>query len=178
MVDAGMFDRRPEWREPTSAIPLRWGGYRSRYVAALVLLISGGLIMQATSAYADYFLTIGFSAHIVGWLILPSRGPRRVAAAVPSALLIGSLLLGSVACVLLVVPLAFWFYLRQRPALSYLATLLPLISGLVLAQLYPQYGDGGIVVTVSTAVVVGSAWLGRTIAKMRQIRSPTDARLR
>ncbi|MET4781171.1 hypothetical protein [Glaciihabitans sp. UYNi722] len=166
------------WREPTSRIPLRWGGYRSRYLAALILILAGALLVQATSAYTDYFLTIGLAAHVLGWLILPGRGGRRLAAALPSALLVGLLLLGSIACVLLVVALAFWFLVRQRPAVSYLTMLLPLISGLVLGWLYPQYGDGGIVVGVSMVVIVGSAWLGQSIAKSRQIPSNTDARLR
>jgi hypothetical protein len=166
------------WREPTSLLPLRWGGYRSRYVAALVLVLAGALLVQATSVYTDYLLPIGLAAHITGWLILPARGLRRLAAALPSALMVGALLFGSVACVLLVGPLALWFYLRQRPAASYLTTLLPLISGLALAQLYPQYGDGGIVVAVSLIVIAGSAWLARSIAKRRQIPSNSDARLR
>ena len=173
-----MGENRRGWREPTALLPLRWGGYRSRYVVALVLILAGALLVQATSVYADYFLAIGLGAHIVGWLILPSRGARRLAVAVPSALMVGALLLGSIACVLLVGPFAFWLYLRQRPAVSYLTTLLPLISGLVLAQLYPQYGDGGIVVGVSLIVIVGSAWLARSIAKSRQIPSNPDVPLR
>jgi hypothetical protein len=139
------------WREPTSLLPLRWGTYRLRYIGAIVLILAGALVLQAGSAYADY-------------LILPARGVRRAAVAVPSALLVGSLLIGSVAAVLLVAPLAFWLLVRQRPGRSYLATLLPLASGLVLAQLYPQYGHGAVVVAVSLVVIVGSAWIARWIA--------------
>lgn len=151
--------------EPTSLLPLRWGRYRPRYLAAVVLIVAGALVVQAGSAYADHLLLIGMLAHIAGWLILPARGARRAAIAVPSALLVGALLLGSIATVLLVVPLAFWLYLRQRPALSYLATLLPLASGLVLARLYPQYGDGAIVVGVSLVMIVAAAWIARSIAR-------------
>jgi hypothetical protein len=152
------------WREPTSLLPLRWGTYRLRYLGAIVLILAGALVLQAGSAYADYLIAIGFSTHIAGWAILPARGVRRAAVAVPSALLVGSLLIGSVAAVLLVAPLAFWLLVRQRPGRSYLATLLPLASGLVLAQLYPQYGHGAIVVAVSLVVIVGSAWIARWIA--------------
>ncbi len=155
------------WREPTASIALRWGRYRPRYVAALVLLISGGLVLQAGSAYADYLLTIGFTAHLVGWIVLPSRGVRRSAIAVPSALLVGSLLLGSAATVLLVGPLAGWLFLRQRPALSYLVLLLPAASGVILTRMYPQYGHGTIVIGVSLVVTVASAWIARGIAVLR-----------
>lgn len=158
------------WREPASMLELRWGRYRPRYIGALVLILAGALVLQAGSAYADYLIAIGFVSHIAGWAILPARGSRRAAVAVPSALLVGSLLLGSVAAVLLVVPLAFWLMVRQRPARSYLATLLPLVSGLVLAQLYPQYGDGAIVVAVSLVVIVASTWIARAIALPRPIR--------
>lgn len=156
------------WQEPTSRLPLRWGTYRARYLGALALILAGALVLQAGSAYADYLIVIGVGAHIAGWLILPARGARRAAVAVPSALLIGSLLLGSVAAVLLVAPLAFWLLLRERPGKSYLATLLPLASGLVLAQLYPQYGDGAIVVAVSLVVIVGAAWIARWLALPRR----------
>ena len=152
------------WQEPTARLPLRWGSYRFRYAAAIVLIVAGALVLQAGSVYADDLIVLGAGAHITGWLILPSRGAFRAAVAVPSVLLVGALLLGSVAAVLLAGPLAFWLLLRQRPAASYLAILLPVTSGLVLAQLYPQYGDGAIVVGVSLVVIVGSAWIARWIA--------------
>ncbi len=167
-----------KWREPTSLLPLRWGGYRPRYIAAVGLIIAGGLLVQTGSVYSENFLTLGIAAHVAGWLILPARGPRRVAVAIPSALLVGALLLGSVASVLLVGPLACWLYLRQRPALSYLALLMPLTSGLVLAQIFPQYGNGIIVAAVSTVVLIGAAWLARSIAGSRRIPSHPDAAFR
>ncbi|MHC5797642.1 hypothetical protein ACVXZ4_15950 [Lacisediminihabitans sp. FW035] len=163
-------ETRSSWREPTSLLELRWGRYRPRYVGAIVLILAGALVLQAGSAYADYLILIGFVSHIAGWAILPARGGPRAAVAVPSALLVGSLLLGSVAAVLLVGPLAFWLMVRQRPARSYLATLLPLVSGLALARLYPQYGDGAIVVAVSLVVIVASAWLARAVARPRALR--------
>lgn len=163
------------WREPATRIPLRWGTYRLRVVAAIVLIVAGGLLVQATSVYAFYFLPIGLAAHALGWLILPARGGRRVIAAAVSALAVAMQLTGSEASVLLVVPLAFWFLLRQRPATSYLATLLPLASGLILAKLFPQFGGGAIVVVVSLVVLVAAAWIGRSIAKNRRIFSQSDA---
>lgn len=161
--------RNDPWREPTSLLPLRWGRYRPRYLAAVTLIVAGALVVQAGSAYADDLLLIGMLAHIAGWLILPARGARRAAIAVPSALMVGALLIGSIAAVLLVAPLVGWLYLRQRPPLSYLVTVLPLASGVVLAQLYPQYGDGGIVVGVSLVVITGAAWIARSIAASRPL---------
>lgn len=161
--------RNDPWREPTSLLPLRWGRYRPRYLAAVTLIVAGALVVQAGSAYADDLLLIGMLAHIAGWLILPARGARRAAIAVPSALMVGALLIGSIAAVLLVAPLVGWLYLRQRPPLSYLVTVLPLASGVVLAQLYPQYGDGGIVVGVSLVVITGAAWIARSIAGSRPL---------
>lgn len=158
------------WREPTVSLPLRWGGYRLRYSLAVTLVLAGGLVMQAGSVYAPQLITIGIAAHIAGWLVLPARGARRASVAIPSALLVGGLLFGTAASILLVIPLALWMYLRQRPALSYLALLLPISSGLVLTQLYPQYGHGAIVVFVSLGVIVASAWMARSIARTRPAR--------
>lgn len=157
-------ETRRGWLEPTSLLVLRWGRYRARYFGAIALIIAGALVLQAGSAYADYLIMIGFVAHIAGWAILPARGARRAAVAAPSALLVGILLIGSAAAPLLAAPLAFWLLVRQRPGLSYLAILLPLVSGVVLARLYPQYGHGAIVVLVSLVVIVASAWIARWIA--------------
>ena len=157
--------------EPTSLIPLRWGSYRLRYVTALVLIIAGGLVVQAASVYAGYFLTIGIAAHIIGWLVLPARGVRRVIIALPSAIFASATLIGSAGSVLVVLCLLGWLWARQRPGLSYVVLVFPIISGVILTQLYPQYGHGGIVVAVSVVVVVGSAWLGSGIARSRRISS-------
>jgi hypothetical protein len=158
------------WREPATRIPLRWGAYRPRYVATVSLLLAGGLLLQAGSAYSEQFIVLGFAAHVAGWLILPGRGARRASVALPSALVVGSLLLGGVTSILLAIPLAFWLYLRQRPALSYIATLLPIGSGLVLSAFFPEYGHGGIIVSVSLVVIVAAAWIARSIARTRPNR--------
>jgi hypothetical protein len=169
---------RTPWREPTRELPLRWGGYRWRYAAAVALLLAGGLLVQAASVYAGYLLVGGLTAHIAGWIVLPARGLRRVAIALPSALAVGSLLFGSAGSILLVIPLAGWLYLRERPAIAYLVTVLPVLAGLLLGQLYPQYGQGAIVVAISALVLVASAWLGRSIAKSRPISSQSRVKVR
>jgi hypothetical protein len=115
--------------------------------------------------YAGYFLTLGLAAHVAGWLVLPARGGRRVVIAVPSAICAAGPLIGSLGSVLVVVCLVGWLWARQRPALSYLVLVFPVLSGIVLDQLFPQYGHGAVVVGVTAAVVVGAAWLARGIAR-------------
>ena len=159
------------WREPASLLPLRWGAYRPRYVVALALILAGGLVVQAASVYATYFIGLGLLAHILGWLLLPSIGVRRVVVAVPSALCAAGPLIGSIGSVLLVACLLGWLWTRQRPGIAYLVAVFPVISALVLTALYPQYGHGAMVVAVSLTVLVGSAWLARSVAKSRRFPS-------
>lgn len=173
-----MRQSRARWREPTRSLPLRSGGYRSRLTIALVLLFAGALLVQATSVYTGYFLGIGITAHVAGWLLLPARGVRRVVIALPSALCVSALLIGPLASVLLVVPLVGWLWMRQRPGISYLVAILPVLSGRILGALFPQYGHGLIVVLVSVVVIVGCAWLAQTIARTRRILSPIPPTIR
>ncbi|MCU1514894.1 MAG: hypothetical protein JWO10_1984 [Microbacteriaceae bacterium] len=157
----------PRWIEPTSRLPLRWGSYRGRYLAAIALVFGGALILQATSVYANYFLPVGVAAGAAGWAILPASGLRRIAVVAPASFFVASPLVGSGWAMLLVVPLIAWLFVRQRPMLSWLVALLPLASGFVLAQLFPQYGNGLTVVLVSLAVLVGCSWLARAVAASR-----------
>lgn len=166
------------WREPTSVLPLRWGGYRFRYVAALALVFAGGLLVQATSAYATYLLYIGMAAHVLGWWILPSRGWRRFWMSLLSATVMLVLLTGGPSSAALVIPLAGWLYLRQRRALCYLVLLAPFAAGVLLGQVFPQYGYGTIVIASAGAVLVGSAWLARLLANSGQTPSHTPASAR
>jgi len=163
------FDRvQSGWREPASLRPLRWGGYRARYLAALVLLVAGALLVQLGSVYTLFFLGGGVAAHVVGWVILPGRGTRRAIVAVPSALGAAALLIGSMGAVLAVLPLLAWLWTRERPLLAWTVAVLPVVAGLALAQAFPQYGSGVIVVAIALGVVVGSAWLARAIAIARR----------
>jgi drug/metabolite transporter (DMT)-like permease len=152
------------WREPAARIPLRWGGYRARYLAAIALILAGGLLIQASSFYSQQFLAIGAAAHLAGWWILPGRGWQRLWASIPSVFVMILLLTGGLSFAALVIPLAGWLWLRERPGLSYLALIGPLAAGILLGQAFPQYGSGAIVVTISVLVMVGSAWLARLLA--------------
>ncbi|MBK4348332.1 hypothetical protein [Lacisediminihabitans changchengi] len=165
------FDR-PDygWREPSSLLPLRWGGYRGRYLAAIALLVAGALLLQLGSVYTLSFLGGGIAAHIAGWILLPGRGNRRAIVAVPSALGAAALLIGPTGSVLAVIPLLAWLWTRERPPLTWAVAVLPVAAGLVLAQLFPQYGAGAIVAGVSLAIVAGSAWLARTVAVALRLR--------
>ncbi|MEO7123055.1 MAG: hypothetical protein ABI400_08060 [Lacisediminihabitans sp.] len=166
------------WREPTSRHPLRWGSYRFRYAAALTLLLVGGVLVQTGSAYALYLLTLGLAIHLLGWWILPGRGWRRFWMSLPSALIMLVLLTGAESPAALVIPLAGWLYVRERPARSYPVLLAPFAAGVILGQAFPQYGSGAIVVAIATAVLVGSAWLARLIANSGRTPSHTPASAR
>jgi hypothetical protein len=159
--------------EPTAALPLRWGGYRLRYGLALTLILAGGLLVQAGSVYAGYFITGGIAIHLAGWLVLPAKGVRRVIIALPSAIFTSALLFGSLGSVLLALCLLGWLWARQRPLISYPVLVLPVACGVILFFLFPQYGNGATVVGVSLLVVVGSAWLARAIAGAGRFSSPT-----
>jgi hypothetical protein len=155
------------WSEPTRAIPLRWGTYPLRYIAALVLVLGGAILVQPTSVYSGYLFEIGVPAQLLGWIIIPSGGARRAWFALPATLCSCLLLIGSAGTFALVVPLVSWLAIRHRPAFSYLVLVLPIVSAIVLVSLFPQYGDGVIVGVVSFVVLVGSSWLARAIAASR-----------
>ena len=150
-------------REPTANLPLRWGSYRARYVGALVLLIAGGLLVQATSAFSLPFLGIGFALHAAGWAILPGAGWRRALVIVPSGLATVLVLNGASSAYFLAIPLAAWFLARQRPWPSYLSLVFPIGTAAILAGAFPQYGDNALVIAIAGAVVVASAWIGRSL---------------
>jgi hypothetical protein len=153
-----------DWQEPSALLPLRWGSYRFRYLAGLGLAIGGGLLVQVTSAYTLPALPIGLFLHILGWCILPGIGRRRVAAAGFSALMMILLLNGATSMGFLIIPLAAWLFLRQRPIVSYSVLIVPVGSAYILAQAFSDYGSGALVLTISLAVLTAAAWLGRSLA--------------
>jgi hypothetical protein len=109
--------------------------------------------------------------HLLGWWILPGRGWRRFWMSLPSALVMLVLLTGGPSSASLVVPLAGWLYVRQRPARCYAVLLAPFAAGVILGQGFPQYGFGAIVLAAAGAVLVGSAWLARLLANSGRIPS-------
>lgn len=130
------------WREPTAALPLRWGGYHTRLYGGLLLVVGGGLAVAGggvTSPFASALLYAGSVAHITGWSVLPSAGWRRVWAFIPSTAVMWALLAGPGWLWILVFPYLGWLLVRHRPLAAY-PTLMFVIAGAVLvAPLFPSY---------------------------------------
>lgn len=126
--------------------------------------MTGAIICQGTSAYSTYLLSLGLGLHTSGWLIIPANGNRRSIAVVPAALASCALLFGPAGGFLLIVPLAAWLFVRQRPALSYVVIVIPLVSAAILSTLFVHYGFGVVIATVSVIALIGSAWLAWLIA--------------
>lgn len=165
-----MPDSRLPWREPTSVLPLRWGNYRLRLVTGICLVFAGGLLVQLTSAYTLLVLPFGLISHIAGWCILPGIGWRRVLGAAVSAVTMILLLNGAAGTVFLLFPLGAWLLVRQRPLLSYAALIIPPIAAWFLAQFFPDYGWGVIVLLIAGIALAGAAWLGRVLAATSWVR--------
>jgi hypothetical protein len=163
------------WREPAAAVPLRWGSYRGRYIGALALVLGGGILVQTGSVYLPQVMLVGMGAHLVGWWILPGRGWRRVIVSLPSLTTVMLILNGAAAMVFLLIPLAGWLWLRHRPLRAYPVLVLPAVAAYLLTLNFAQYGSGALVLLISGAVVVGSAWLARSIAVALPVRSDSPA---
>ena len=163
------------WREPASAVPIRWGTYRIRYVAALILILGGAVLVQTGSVYLPQVMLVGMGAHLAGWWILPGRGWRRVTVSLPSLTTVMLILNGAAAMLFLVIPLAGWLWLRHRPLRAYPVLLLPAIAAYLLTLNFAQYGFGAIVLLISGGVVIGSAWLARCIAVAVAVQSDSPA---
>jgi hypothetical protein len=149
--------------EPTESIPLRWGTHRGRYVGGLAMLLVGGVLTELTNTYFLFGLLAGTMLHLTGWLILPAIGWRRWVPALPSTLALCGMLGGPAQVWLLVVPLAGWLLVRQRPARSWPSLLLPIVVGLLLAELLHDYGNFGLALTIGGGALVVAAWLARRV---------------
>jgi len=156
---------------PPRALPLRWGTYNGRLAAGIALLISGAIHLQGANTYALIFLLFGSLAHIAGWLILPARGGRRVGAIVPSFLGVFALLAGPQMLPLLVLPLLAWLWVRQRPAVSYLAVVPLLAITLAFARVFRELSAMPFAFGVSAVVFVGCAWAATALAAGASTRS-------
>ena len=152
------------WREPTSLLTLRWGTYRGRYLAGLLLIVGGAIQLQGSNTYTLPLLLIGTTTHAVGWSILPARGWRRMLAIVPATAQIWLLLTGPASVWLLVLPYLCWLLVRHRPLVSYVTVLLPLANGFIIPQFFREYSGMPLALVISMSVFVASAWLARMIA--------------
>jgi hypothetical protein len=160
------------WREPASLLPLVWGRYADRYGIGLVLIITGAIQLQGSNTYTLPLLLIGTVAGAVGWSILPARGWRRALAVVPGAGSIWMLLIGPQASWTLTISFLCWLVVRHRPPRSYVTAVLPLASGLALAQTFEEYRWMPLALAIQLVVLVASAWIARALATT--VRGPSD----
>lgn len=152
------------WREPTSLLPLRWGTYRGRYLAGLLLIVGGAVELQGSNTWTLPLLLIGATAHAVGWSIMPARGWRRIVAVLPSSGIIWLLLTGPFSMWLLSVIFIGWLLVRHRPLRSYLTVLFPIANGVIIPRFFSEYSQMVPALAISIAVFVASAWLARLLA--------------
>ena len=156
--------RPAPWREPTSLLPLRWGGYRERLWGGLWLVIGGGVAIAGSDTYVLLLLLAGTTASVVGWCILPSAGWRRVVAVGPSTVAMWLLLPGPRYLVVLVIPYLAWLLVRHRPPLAWVTAAFVLGGAIALGQLFSAYEHMLIAIAIEVAIMVGSAWVARSIA--------------
>ncbi|MDH6179975.1 small-conductance mechanosensitive channel [Microbacteriaceae bacterium SG_E_30_P1] len=165
-------DRVRAWVEPTRSLPLHWGRYTDRYLMGLVLIIAGGIGLQASNTWANYFLLQGALVYAIGWSILPSRGWRRAVIVAPATGQLWLLLTGPYSVMTLVVPYLAWLLVRHRPLRSYVTVILPIANGFIVPMLFVGYGGMLGALGVSLAVLAISAWLARLLASTKRPAPP------
>ena len=166
------------WREPASQLTLHWGAYRPRLAVGLAAIMLGTACIQLTSAYSLVFLLAGSLIQPAGWAILPAPIGRRVAVVLPALGFTWLMLGGASFAWCFVVPLAGWLLVRLRPAISYVVLVLPIVCGIVLSGVIPDYGGAWLSFTVASLVTVAAAWTARWIAVWWTKRPRRTARSR
>lgn len=156
--------RTGRW-EPNTALPLRWGGYRSRQLAGLVLICLGGLLILPANAATVELAFVGSAIHGAGWLILPAPGWRRVWAVGPSLLALWLTILGARTLFLLAVPLLLWLVVRRRRLPSYGVVALPVLANFLGLSWFGPFDRPSILALGVTAVVIG-AWLAALATRL------------
>jgi len=160
----------PSWVEPAARLPLRWGSYRGRITAGLVLITGGLVLLQAASTEYLIPLIVGSSVHMLGWLIMPATAWRRLVPLLPSTLVVWLLLTGPQSVWTLTVPFICWLIVRHRPARSYLALGPVLLNGVVAVGVFGEYDGMLASLALSAAVLVGSAWWAWALARLVRLR--------
>ncbi len=155
--------RHEHWREPTSLIPLRWGGHRSRAWGGLALIVSGGVAIAGANVYTPWLFALGAISHLVGWCVMPSAGWRRVVVLAPSLLGVALVLGGPQFLFALALPYACWLVVRHRPARSWPTVSFVLAGALLLGRIFTLYSDMLAALGIETAVIVASAWCARLL---------------
>lgn len=174
-----MPDERPpfHWSEPTAALRLRWGGYRTRLLGGLALIVAGGVAIaggSAGSAFATALPFLGTIAHVTGWAVLPAVGWRRVWALIPSTVTMWFLLTGPGWLAVLVLPYLGWLLVRQRPVAALPTALFVLAGAVMVARLFTTYSGMLGALGVMAGVVGLSAIAARAVhvaqARARWVR--------
>ena len=156
---------RDGWVEPAARLPLRWGRYRDRVVAGLVLIVGGLVHLQSASTFVLLPLIIGTVAHLLGWLILPASAWRRLVPLLPSGLVVWLLLTGSQSMWTLSICFVCWLIARHRPWRSFLALGPVLLNGVLAASVFRGYEQVPIALGISAMVLVGCAWWAWALAR-------------
>lgn len=159
------------WREPTRALPLRWGRYEDRYLWGLILIVAGGTGLQGANTYTNFLLLQGAAVFVVGWSIMPSRGWRRLLVIAPATGQLWILLTGPLSVWTLLIPYLSWLLVRHRPWRSYLTLVFPLANGFILPNFFTEYSSMLPALLISFAVLVASAWVARLLAKTAPART-------
>lgn len=169
------------WREPTSAVTLRWGAYPTRLLGGMLLIVAGGLAVAggaASSPFAQFLLAAGSVAHVAGWSVLPSAGWRRVWAMVPSTFAMWFLLAGPGWLAILVLPYLGWLLVRHRPIASYPTVTFVLAAAILTARLFTDgYSAMLPALGVMAAVMFLSALAARAV-HVAQVRVRRGRKLR
>lgn len=164
------------WVEPAARLPLRWGRYRDRVIAGLVLIVGGLVHLQSASTLMLVPLIIGTTAHTVGWLIMPATAWRRLVPLLPSGLVVWLLLTGPQSMWTLSICFVCWLIVRHRPWRSYLALAPVLLNGVLAAAVFRGYEQMPLALGMSAVVLVGSAWWAWALARPATgIRNPAGA---
>lgn len=154
--------------EPTRRLQLRWGTYTGRYLAGLLYIAAGVVILLSTNIYAIGFLLLGTLAQTTGWFILPATGARRLWAFGPSLVASFLLLTGPQILYAMAATLLGWLLVRERPLRSYIVLLFPVVSGVIMANEFHASTWEPLAFGIECLVVAGSAWLARFLATTRR----------
>ena len=158
--------------EPTRRLAFRWGTYDGRYLAGLLYISSGAILVLSTNTYAINFLLVGIVAHVAGWFILPATGARRLIAFGPSLIASLAMLTGPQILFVMAAILFGWLLVRERPLRSFVVLVFPVAAGVAMAYQFHSNHDQPLGLAIETAVTVGSAWLARYLASTTKSQNP------
>lgn len=169
------------WAEPTSRLPLRWGGYSARYSVGLAVLVAAALAVYWPNSTLGLLLVVGIV--VAGVIVTPATAGRRALAALVAltgyALWGFSLTFGffgsgawrASEVVTGVLAVLAWLILRERSGRTY-AVALPVgaVAVLVVSSLggviWNRVDLGNHWWLAGASVIlgwVGAAWLARAV---------------